>query len=74
LLLRMLEKHFKNWIVPTFRRAGKYHGWYDDSAAGHEKLRGSRRFRMRHVQPSARVTLPSLSASQIRPLLNGMGV
>ena len=36
-------------------------------------LRGSRRFRIRHVQATARITLPSLSASQIRPVLKGIG-
>ena len=39
-----------------------------------EPPRGSRRFRTRHVQASARVTLPSLSASQMRPALRGIGV
>ena len=40
LLLRTLEKHFRNWILPTFRRAGEFHGWYDDSGAGHERVVG----------------------------------
>jgi hypothetical protein len=40
IVLRMLEKHFRNWIVPTYRRVRKFHGWYDDSAAGHEKVVG----------------------------------
>ena len=54
IVLQMLERHFRNWIVPTYRRASgkgigvdagatvsrEFHGWFDDSAMGQEKVVG----------------------------------
>lgn len=50
IVLEILERHFRNWIVPTYRRApGKknaageskeFYGWLDDSAMGQEKVVG----------------------------------
>lgn len=45
LLLKMMEKHFRNWLIPTFKEiSGKngrqFSGWYDDAAAGQKKVVG----------------------------------
>lgn len=50
LILLMLERHFRNWIVPTHRELktppasdgtmSEFSGWSDDSAIGEEKVVG----------------------------------
>ena len=43
-LLGVYEKHFREWLIPTYRSISEdgkpYSGWYDDSAAGSEKVVG----------------------------------
>ena len=48
LVLEMLQRHFQNWIIPTFKNvfpeAGDtqkpFSGWFDDSAMGQDKVVG----------------------------------
>ena len=48
LVLKILEKHFRNWIIPTFRQVPKkkngkdpfFRGWFDDSSIGQNKVVG----------------------------------
>jgi len=51
IVLEILERHFRNWIVPTYRRAPgekgnaaskprEFYGWFDDSAMGQQKVVG----------------------------------
>ena len=50
LILGILERHFRNWIIPTFRQVPKEHdvdgkdlffgGWFDDSSIGQDKVVG----------------------------------
>ena len=47
LILLMLERHFRNWIIPTYRDVRDeadsqkvFSGWFDDSAMGQDKVVG----------------------------------
>lgn len=40
IVLEILESHFEKWIVSTYRKHEKCKGWYDDSAAGHQRVVG----------------------------------
>ena len=48
LVLEMLERHFRNWVIPTFRDVRSesddiqrtFSGWFDDSAMGQDKVVG----------------------------------
>ena len=47
LILLMLERHFRHWIIPTYRdlrsdtdSGSVFSGWFDDSAMGQDKVVG----------------------------------
>lgn len=42
MLLNMMERYFRNWVVSTYRRSesGEYRGWYDDHSIGEDLVVG----------------------------------
>lgn len=39
-LFLMMEKYFNGWVIPTYRRIGKYKGWFDEGLNGKDEVTG----------------------------------
>ena len=40
ILLKMMEKYFTKWVIPTYLRVGDHNGWCNDRVNGHDVVSG----------------------------------